>query len=353
MLNMHQKLTLPKTANRRRAILKSENRSDFDDFEQLPTTRVRRQPAVVVAVNQKSQASNSLGISSLVVGILSFFVCWIPVIGFSLGGLGVVLGGIGLFMAMTRKGSGAGYAIAGTAVSSIAVITGVVFMIMTAAAVQVASDTVEELDKALAEQRAKHNKEQLARRDQRDARQVNNGQGNIPNIGDQPAEKPPAEPAWVLASQPQHVGSVQIRITEVVVGKVPLHRTILDQDSESADPLLLIRLSITNMTQGKKIDYSGWMGDYASLRDIDSELTDNNDNRYKSVTFGATTDVKDAETSTSIYPGKTHADAIVFELPIEGVEYLRLKLSAKAFGEDGEIRFQIPRGLIVDSGIIE
>lgn len=84
--------------------------------------------AVQVNVDQ-SHAAHSLGIASFVLGILSFFVCWIPLIGFGFGGLGLVLGIIGLILAVVRKGSGIGYSIAGIAVSSIAVIMGICFML--------------------------------------------------------------------------------------------------------------------------------------------------------------------------------------------------------------------------------
>ena len=88
------------------------------------------------------------------------------------------------------------------------------------------------------------------------------------------------------------------------------------------------------------------MSQQASLLDIDAELTDNFENDYRKVRFGFSSSVKDISTESSIYPGKRIKDAIVFELPVEGIEFLRLKLSAKGIGEDGEFRFQIPSDII-------
>jgi hypothetical protein len=79
----------------------------------LPTT------AMQINVMAARGSSHSLGVASLVVGILALFVCWVPVIGLLLGGLGLLLGIGGLFVAIVRHGSGIGYAIAGAAMSTL------------------------------------------------------------------------------------------------------------------------------------------------------------------------------------------------------------------------------------------
>jgi len=48
-------------------------------------------------------------------------------------------------------------------------------------------------------------------------------------------------------------------------------------------------------------------------------------------------------TTESIYPNKTIQDLLVFEPPIDTIEYLRLELPASAFGEKGTLRFEIPK----------
>ena len=77
----------------------------------------------VIQVNAPAAHGNSLGIASMVLGILAFLICWIPflnVIGLPLSGLGVLLGIIGIIIAATRGGSGIGFPIAGTAISGLA-----------------------------------------------------------------------------------------------------------------------------------------------------------------------------------------------------------------------------------------
>ena len=106
-----------------------------------PVRANRPTPPVQITV-EHSRASHSLGISSLVLGILSFFVCWIPFIGFAIGGLGIVLGGTGLVLAIFRNGSGIGYSIAGTALSSFAVLFGIGFLYTMGA-------TLEGIDQAM------------------------------------------------------------------------------------------------------------------------------------------------------------------------------------------------------------
>ncbi|MCB7130413.1 MAG: hypothetical protein J3T61_12850, partial [Candidatus Brocadiales bacterium] len=105
--------------------------------------------AIQVNVQQPSRAAHSLGIASLVLGILSFFVCWLPFIGLFFGGLGFVLGGIGLLLAFARKGSGVGFSIAGTAVSSVALVTGLLFTFAIVGTVASVDQALKDLDSDL------------------------------------------------------------------------------------------------------------------------------------------------------------------------------------------------------------
>ena len=79
----------------------------------------------VIHVNAPASHGNSLGIASMVLGILAFLICWIPVLnllGLPLSGLGLLLGIIGIIIAATRRGSGIGFPIAGTAISAVALV---------------------------------------------------------------------------------------------------------------------------------------------------------------------------------------------------------------------------------------
>ena len=66
---------------------------------------------------QMLRRGSSLGVASLVLGTISFAICWVPLLGMlglPLSGLGFVLGLIGILVALVRKGSSIGYPIAGT-----------------------------------------------------------------------------------------------------------------------------------------------------------------------------------------------------------------------------------------------
>jgi len=308
----------------------------------LPTTTnvftPAGQPSAVQVNVHNSNVSNSLGIASLILGILSFFICWIPFIGFGLSGLGLLLGIGGLVMSVVRKGTGIGYSIAGTAVSGIGVLLGIVFIVMIQGMAQGLNEVAEQMERDL-------NSSSQQASPVSDV-QTPNAEPSDVTVTEPPKANEPPEPEFHDASKPLQLGNVQLAISSVRIGKVPLYRTIMRDDSESVDDLLTIWLTITNTTSNKKIDYQGWMSDFASLMDIDAELKDDNDNRYRGISFSATTTVKNATTNESIYPGKSITDAVVFELPIEGAKYLNLKLSAKGCKEDGEFRFRIPVEMI-------
>ncbi len=267
----------------------------------------------------------------MTLGIFSFFVCWIPFIGFGLSGLGLLLGIGGLVMSVTRKGTGIGFAIAGTAVSGIGVLLGIVIIVALQGLAEGLNEVAEQMERDL------NSPSQQAAPVTDSPPPNGNTTDGYSTIQGSPPIDTPAQPEFHNASKPLQLGNVQLEITSVRIGKVPLYRTIMQQDTESVDDLLTVWLKITNTSTNKKIDYQGWMSDFASLMDIDAELTDDNDNRYRGVSFNATTTVKDAKTNESIYPGKSITDAVVFELPIDGAKYLDLKLSAKGCKEDGEL----------------
>jgi hypothetical protein len=81
-----------------------------------------RQLSGTSIVQQPSRAAQSSGIAALVVGVLSFFVCWIPFLGVAVSGLGLLLGFGGLVLALVRRDSGVGYSIAGCGLSAISLV---------------------------------------------------------------------------------------------------------------------------------------------------------------------------------------------------------------------------------------
>lgn len=305
--------------------------------------------AIQVNVNN-TKATNSLGISSLILGILSFFVCWIPVIGFGLSGLGLLLGLGGIAMSVFRKGTGIGYSIAGAAVNSIALFIGILFITVFASAVASVDSTMKRLEaeRNKVAQQAKPVQPQQAI----PAPASSDATGEAPTtpeVAIPEAPKPePAKPTIVYnpATEALQLGDVQLTILEVKLGKVELTQMFSQRDTTSTDELLMVKVQITNTSSTKKLDYRGWMESLSNLQGITAKLTDENENRYKTISFPASSSIKGATSKDSIYPGKSIVDAIVFEIPIENAKQLFLTLAAKGCQQDGEFRFEIPKAMI-------
>lgn len=90
----------------------------------IPASGIPRQREFSVSISQKSSGSHSLGLASIILGIIGTMICWIPLVGIIGGGfglLGVILGMIGFLVSLGRKGSGIGFPIAGVALSAAAI----------------------------------------------------------------------------------------------------------------------------------------------------------------------------------------------------------------------------------------
>jgi len=304
-----------------------------------------------------SRASHSLGVASLVVAILSFFVCWMPVIGLLLGGLGLLLGVSGLIIAVVRKGAGIGYSIAGSAVSAISLLLGLAF----AAAI---SSFFSGMDKAMHTSNPTPQAQPVSKSDPvptvppstvpKPMPQSIDGGTLASSTASEPAgamrtataPRPSEEKSWIAAdSFGGKLHDIYVKIDRAKIGKVPLHDA-MGGDSESADSLLTIWLTVQNKSERKKLDYRTWGADATSMFGSDVSLKDDAGNTYKRIRFSFSDKIKGAESSTSIYPGKEIRDAIVFELPIEKIEYLELVLPGKHVDEEGELRFRIPKAMI-------
>jgi general secretion pathway protein G len=87
-----------------------------------------------------SRGSYGLGTASLVVGILSFVTCWIPVIGFPLAAIGFCLGAVGI----VRKLPGFGFSIAGIIVSSVALLASLGLVLVGYGLARIQTDAYED-----------------------------------------------------------------------------------------------------------------------------------------------------------------------------------------------------------------
>jgi hypothetical protein len=72
-------------------------------------------------VNEQAPPVSTFAVASMVVSVLAFFFCWVPSIGFFLGGLALLLGCCALWAVCSRGQRGAGYAVAGIVISLVPV----------------------------------------------------------------------------------------------------------------------------------------------------------------------------------------------------------------------------------------
>jgi hypothetical protein len=312
------------------------------DFDLEPHARRRPSAAAAVSntiiVQQPSRAAHSLGIAALVIGVLSFFVCWIPFLGVAVSGLGLLLGLGGLVLAVVRRGSGVGFSIAGSGLSALSL---VICLVWTFAV----SSAFKAVDNAVAKQNLTN---QVAVSDPDRDKAAPQDQGDAPPPGQDKAPPPPtkSEPVWADASKGAvRQGDLQVQVVQVTIGQVPL-KTITG-NSRSKDNLLMVTLELRNTNPTKKVDYHTWSGaDFSFDRDF-ATLKDNFDNSYKRISFGlGSYPVGAVERSESIYPNKSVTDVLVFEVPLDTIEYLRLELPAENFGGTGMLRLQIPKSMI-------
>lgn len=89
-----------------------------------PTShQVDESKVVSVKIVDHPRRGSSMGIASIVLGVLGLLICWIPIfgaLGIPLSGLGLILGVGGFVVAFRRQGSGIGFPITGIAISGLA-----------------------------------------------------------------------------------------------------------------------------------------------------------------------------------------------------------------------------------------
>ncbi|AQT68888.1 hypothetical protein STSP2_02065 [Anaerohalosphaera lusitana] len=288
-----------------------------------------------VNVNMPKRTS-SLGVVSLIMGILAFLICWIPLLGLlsiPVSSLGVLFAVIGFLIAIFRKGSGIGWPIGGGVVSALA-------LIIAFTQVAVIGGAAEAIDEAAA--KADQTKQEVVTSSGSGNSTSNNSEeANVTNTNNsEEAEE------WVSAKYPVRQGDMQLQVKGAVKGKVPLIDSFDESQGSSRDDLLAIYLELINGSQSKKIEYQSWQGQDISFSRDYATLEDNFGNRYKRISFGFGTEIVGNAKSDSIYPGKSLIDVLVFELPVDTAEHLKLELPADNFGGEGMLRLQIPQDMI-------
>jgi hypothetical protein len=296
-------------------------------------------PGVAVQVNvDNSPVADGLGISSLIVGILSFFVCWIPLINFGVGGLGLLLGIAGIVMAIQRKGNAIGYSIAGTAVSTVSFLLGVLYLTMFAGALNSNA------------QKSKNGQERISTQSNELSDPATS---DLSTVASNNSKVEPENSKWAPVQIPIKIGSVELKVTEAKIGKVSLTSEFTDRVTETPEEYFMIRLKIKNQDLNKKINYRSWSGDFATISGITASLTDEHGNKYRFIKTPSTFKIKDTDGSDSIYPQKEIQDAVVFEVPVATSTKFFLTLSAKGCEEKGEFLIEVPRSYLSGANVAQ
>jgi len=282
----------------------------------------------------------------LLLGVAGIALCWKPLVGLPLAGIGLVLGGCGIAAAALRRSAGVGFAIAATVVSMIAVGF---------------ASTYWYLDS--------HGFFDVAKEITQIAAQV---QQPLPPRPQPAPAAPPSEPApapeiiWTDALQPAEFGDLRVRVVSVGINEVRLDDTlslaIEGRSRRKKEKVLQVRLSFENISASKKMDYVGFAsgsllgqgagallgaGAQQAIASAAPALADNLGNSYQQQMVNASgTDLLGGLQPRSMYPGKSLEDTLTFQPPVPQFEYLRLELPGAGIGQEGTVRFQIPAKMV-------
>ena len=296
--------------------------------------------ALQINVQQPSKASHSLGIAAVILGILAFLICWIPLIGLlglPLSGLGLLLGIGGIVLAALRKGSGLGYPIAGSAICALAMMVTIFITYAFGKAISVTSDAIEKANQEV------HAANQKVVNPDQDGEAAKGGEqlGNARS----PKESPEPKDEWADAGSAVQQGEIRVRVESARVDFVALEG-FGRSAGQSQDKLLQITVRIENLGDSKKVEYRGWAGRDFDIGGSAATIHDDLSNSYKRIGFGFANKVVGQTQSESIYPGKSITDVLVFEVPIQKAKFLKLELPASAFEGTGSLRIKIPMDMI-------
>lgn len=171
----------------------------------------------------------------------------------------------------------------------------------------------------------------------------------------QPAQKAPIHWAAAERGEAQGNGDIQVTIDKVTDGVLyyRLGDNALLDGNQTTFPLLHIWVKVQNNQTAGVVDYSGWN----SLPPADATLTDASGNEVKRFDIGKIAQpgqkvaILDSHPTAKIGISESNVDVILFYMPPEGAQTLRLKLSGKPVGLSDDLYFEIPRSMIKASEV--
>ena len=267
-----------------------------------------------VQVNVKPpKATSGFGIAALVLGIFACLTCWIPfigVVGMPLAVLGLLFGGIGILTSLIGRRSGVGMPMAG---SVVCVVSLIVAISMTGAAVDRYKAIVKETDKKLADA----------------------NQQVVPVAS--PTQTAPQGIKWASLGEAIRQGDIEFQLTGVELGK-PKIAGYAGEDVQADAPVLVVRFRFTNRSENKRILYT--------MDEKESKVTDNFGNVYGGDNSSFRR-IAGVETYANVYPGKSVDGGVRFDPPVAGFSALMIELPARDEWGGGVFHFKVPAANVV------
>src|ERR1035437_5625982 len=273
-----------------------ETKLFIPDVAKAPAAKI---PPQNISVEIKRGVS-PLGIASLVLGIVACIFCWIPLLGLlvlPLALIGLLLAIVGLILAGVSKKTGFAFPVSGLIVCLLSGFIAIAITGSVAAAFAHGKQTNQE--------------------------QVSNPGQQATSSTDGDWSKSPIVKQGDITVAIKRISFIGATVSDQEIVKLARSPTIIQ-----------IGLSVANLSTTKKVDFTGWSGVELGIDAGSASLADNNQNNYKRITDGTASD-------NSIYPQHEASDAIVFEVPVENIQWLHLELPAKSFGGSGLLRFEI------------
>lgn len=129
---------------------------------------------------------------------------------------------------------------------------------------------------------------------------------------------------YVITPSEFKVGDVEVRVTSIAIGQVPLKS--ISGEGRSQNEHFAIKFTLTNTSETRMVSFRTWAGaDFSLGRDYAS-LTDNHDNVYRRIDFGIMNEVIGQTKNTNVRPGQTVTDVVVFETPVQAAKTFELTL---------------------------
>jgi len=337
-----------------------DDSADYDDYYEDPPRR-----------------TSGLGIAALILGIISLAICWIPflgAIGVPLSIVGLILSLIAVIYSATTKRTDPGIPIAALVICAVAL----------AAVIHVNRAVLKTMENFGNPHRAQA-REKLLARDGKQPRTIQDWLGDdyeppslksiaermpgpiplrptskpsiasddeggytdsyLPQPSQNPTPSKPPAPNWTSSTEPIVRDGLELRILTVRTGKVKVE-TFMKEVKTSTDPVIQIEIQLRNLSTTNKLRYRTMDGDAFAWSGSAANIEDNFGNKYLRISFDTIGKPVGRTREASIYPGKSVRDVLIFEPPVDSIEYLSLSLPLDRVGKKGRVVFRVLKNQI-------